>query len=163
VAEHEDEQPTPGERARRLIDQNSHMVIATTDLEGTPWVSPVFYVADDSYDLYWTSAAAARHSANIRESGAVAIVIFETEPEVDAVYLAGHAVELEEPDDVRMGIEIMGRKLQPERWQIEGTDDVTGEGPWRVYRAHPTTVEVREDGIEKGKAVAGREPADSRP
>jgi hypothetical protein len=155
---------TPQQRAQRLIDESDHMVIATVDANSAPWVSPVFYVRDDSYDLYWTSEKTARHSENIRSAGAAAIVICEAEPgkPVDAVYILAESTELADPEDVKRGIEVMARKPQPDKWLIEGVDDVTGSGPWRIYRARPITIEVRADAVEKGKSVVRRESADFR-
>jgi len=138
--------------------------VATVDANGMPWVSPVFYVPDENYDLYWTSEKTARHSENIRNTGAAAIVIYEAESAkpVDAVYMSAESAELTDPEDVERGIEVMARKPQPDKWLIESVDDVTGIGPWRIYRARPTAIEVRADAVKKGKAVVRRESADFR-
>jgi hypothetical protein len=157
-------QPTPPERARRLIDASINMTVATVDAAGVPWVSPVFYVPDDAYDLYWTSEPSARHSENIRCTGAAAIVIVEADPEarVDAVYMSAEATELTGPEEVERGIEVMLAKPQPERWKITSADDVSGDGPWRIYRAHPTAIDVRSSDSNRGRAVARRTPAEFR-
>ena len=109
---------TASETAKRLIDGNSNMVLATADPAGVPWVSPVFYVADGDYDLYWTSDPDARHSANVRSNAHVAIVIFKTDP-VDAVYISARAVEINDIAEVTKAVEIMHAKQQPERWVID--------------------------------------------
>jgi nitroimidazol reductase NimA-like FMN-containing flavoprotein (pyridoxamine 5'-phosphate oxidase superfamily) len=139
------------------------MIIATADAHGAPWASPVFYVPAENYDLYWTSEKTSRHSENIRSTGAAAIVIYEAErgKPVDAVYISAESTELADPEDVKRGIEVMARKPQPDKWLIESVDDVTGDGPWRIYRAHPTTIEVRADAVEKGKAVVAESPPTS--
>ncbi len=159
-----DPTPTPQDRARRLLEVTPNMTVASVGTDGTPWVSPVFFVADTDGDLYWTSETTARHSRHIRETGAVAIVIVEPDPErrVDAVYLAAEAVELSAAADIAHGIDVMTRKPQPERWMITGVEDVSGDGPWRIYRAHPTSIEVRASATVKGKAVARRQDAEFR-
>jgi len=156
------ERVTPLERARRLIDENDNMTVATADASGVPWVSPVFYAPDSEHNLYWVSAKRARHSENIRTNEHVGIVIFETRPATDAVYVSGAAVELNDPDDVATGMAVMAGKQQPERWQIDSVADVTGGGPWRIYRATPKTIEVRLERMEDHKAIVDREPADFR-
>jgi len=159
-----EERPTPQERAQRLIEVTVNMTVASVGADGAPWVSPVFFVADAAGDLYWTSETTARHSRNIRETGAVAIVIVEPDPErrVDAVYMAAAAVELSAGEDIAHGIDVLTRKPQPERWMITGVEDVTGDGPWRIYRAHPTSIEVRASATVNGKAVARRQDAEFR-
>jgi nitroimidazol reductase NimA-like FMN-containing flavoprotein (pyridoxamine 5'-phosphate oxidase superfamily) len=138
------------------------MTLATSGPSGDPWISPVFFVPDDAYDLYWVSGKTARHSRNIRDNPKVAIVVYETTPTVDAVYIAAHAKELTHPDEVRTAIDIVERREQPPQWRINGLGDVTSSGPWRIYRAAAVTIEVRLPSEEGGKAVVGREPADFR-
>jgi hypothetical protein len=53
-------------------------------------------------------------------------------------------------------------KEQPGKWIIEDSSDVTGDGPWRIYRATPKTIEVRAEDVENGKTVVIRESADFR-
>lgn len=71
-------------------------------------------------------------------------------------------VELATPAELQHAIGVMARKPQPARWSIDGLDDVVGDGPWRIYRAHPLTIEVRSQATRRGKPVARREPADFR-
>lgn len=155
---------TPRERARRLLDEQQNLVLATVDAAAIPWIAPVFYVPDEHYELFWTSDREARHSANVRATGTAAIVVYRAEPgqPVDGVYAQAEVSELEGSDDIAHGIEVMTRRRQPERWVIETAADVSGDGPWRIYRARLTSIEVRASGTKGGKAVALRQPADFR-
>jgi nitroimidazol reductase NimA-like FMN-containing flavoprotein (pyridoxamine 5'-phosphate oxidase superfamily) len=154
---------SPDQRAKHLIEDVDHMMLATADPSGKPWVSPVFFVPDpDGYDLYWTSWKDAKHSQNIRGNAQVGIAIYETEPRTDAVYIAARAVELDDPDEVRHGIEVMARREQPDRWVIKDSSNVTGEGPWRIYRASPETIDVRADAEAGGLPIVTRQRADFR-
>ena len=157
-----DTKRTPEQRAKRLMDENEHMTLATADSSGAPWVSPVFFVTDDAYDIYWVSDRDARHSQNVRHNPLVAVVVFETDPTVDAVYVSGRAKELKDVDEVRHAIAILDRRPQPEKWKIQDITDVTGGGPWRIYRASVETIEVRADAMRGTKDVVGREFADFR-
>jgi hypothetical protein len=155
---------TPQQRARRLIDVASNMTLATVGADGRPWVSPVFYVPDSRYDLYWTSEVSARHSENIRATGQGAIVIVEPDPDarVDAVYMDAEVTELVDATEIVRAIAIMRSKSQPERWMVTTAGDVSGDGPWRIYRARPLGMDVRTTGSAGDKAVARRQPADFR-
>jgi nitroimidazol reductase NimA-like FMN-containing flavoprotein (pyridoxamine 5'-phosphate oxidase superfamily) len=156
---------TPQERARRLLDEQQNLVLATVSAGGIPWIAPVFFVPDEAYQLYWTSDREARHSENIRATGTAAIVVYRVEPgqPVDGVYIQAAVSELSHPAEVARAIEIMLNRPQPEKWMIEDPGDVTGDGPWRIYRARASSIEVRASGSKRGKAVALRQPADFRP
>src|ERR1051325_9983052 len=76
--------------ARRVIDANHYMTIATREPDGGPRVSPAFYSAARYRDFYWVSSPEARHSRNVETAPAVAIVIFDSTARVgegEAVYL----------------------------------------------------------------------------
>src|SRR3954465_7268138 len=142
----------PKDRGRVLIYRNTLLTLATVDGRGRPWVSPVFYSLDDDYQLYWTSDVEARHSANVRETGVVAIVVHDVmDGETDAVYIEATAVELDDAAAVREGMEVMARRddLQPAHWRIEDIADVTGEGPWRVYKATRESTWLREMAMKR--------------
>jgi nitroimidazol reductase NimA-like FMN-containing flavoprotein (pyridoxamine 5'-phosphate oxidase superfamily) len=151
---------TPEQRARHLIDNHDDMTIATADSDGIPWVSPVFYVPDADDTLYWVSDVSARHSQNIRDNPAVAIVIFQTAPATDAVYITARAAELEDEAEIRHAIEVLRRKPQPERWVVHEMADVVGPSAWRAYRATPESIEIRALATKNGKVVVVREPTD---
>jgi hypothetical protein len=150
--------PSPAERARRILAQATNMTLATVSAAGAPWISPLFFTADEAHDLYWTSEPSARHSVNVRETGAGAVVVVCERPgePVDAVYMRVRCVEL------AAASEVMASKAQPERWRIGDLAQVSPGGPWRIYRAHPETVEVRMTAERDGSPVARRTPADFR-
>lgn len=155
--------PTPQERARSLLARNHLMTLATVDGEGRPWASPVFYSLDDDGRLYWTSDRDARHSANVRATGRVAIVVHDAaDGHVDALYLDATATELNEAAEVEQGTAVMRRRdaLQPARWHIADVAEVSGAGPWRIYRATPAARWVRSRSSKQGKPVVTRTPAD---
>jgi nitroimidazol reductase NimA-like FMN-containing flavoprotein (pyridoxamine 5'-phosphate oxidase superfamily) len=150
------------ERARLLIERNSLLTLATVNGHGRPWISPVFYSIDDEHQVHWVSDVEARHSANIRETAAVALVIHDmAEGATDAVYIEGTAAELNDHACVREGMEIMARRdsMQPAHWRINGIGEVTGEGPWRVYKATRNSTSVRAMQVKGGKHVVARRPA----
>jgi hypothetical protein len=125
-------------------------------------VAGLFVPDPERYDLYWTSWREARHSENIRNHPNVAIVVYETQPGTDAVYISAEAVELTDPSDIEHGIEVMARRSQPDRWVIKDISNVTGAGSWRIYRASPHTIEVRADAEAGALPIVTRQPAEFR-
>lgn len=83
--------------ARRVIDGNHYMTLATLDPDGRPRLSPVYYTCVRYAAFYWISSAGAQHSRNLAERPAVEIVIFDSTARVgegEAVYIAANATEV---------------------------------------------------------------------
>jgi Pyridoxamine 5'-phosphate oxidase len=55
----------PADIARRLIRSNMYLTLGSADGAGSPWVSPVFYVAQGHAQFLWVSSPDARHSRNV--------------------------------------------------------------------------------------------------
>ncbi len=54
------------------------MTIASSDETGEAWASPVAYVYDDSYNLYWVSVPKSKHQRNINYNPKVSLAIFDS-------------------------------------------------------------------------------------
>lgn len=61
--------------AEAIIDANRYLTIGTSNQDGTPWLTPVYYTPDRYTDFYWISSPDATHSRNIGERADVSIVI----------------------------------------------------------------------------------------
>ena len=86
--------------ARRVIDASHYMTLGTTDPDGRPRLSPVYYTPARYSDFYWVSSPDAQHSRNLAERPGAEIVIFDsTAPagEGEAVYITATARAI--PDD----------------------------------------------------------------
>lgn len=146
--------------AVRFVIQNSElMTVATADASGKPWVSPVGYVADDVYNLYWVSDKNAIHSKNVHERTQVGIVITGANPsgELDDVYFDAEAKELSNPEEIESAIRLRSTIDELEKFKINSVDDVTGDAAWRIYVARPLHVFKRSDGEANGQAITVRE------
>jgi len=55
--------------ARTIIAANSYLTLGTSDMNGHPWTSPVYFAAGSLRQYYWQSATDARHSRNLVERG----------------------------------------------------------------------------------------------
>lgn len=86
--------------ARHVIDANLYMTLGTTEPDGRPRVSPVYFTHAEYHDFYWVSSPEAQHSANVAARPDVAIVIYDSTAAVGngkAVYLTASAAQV--PDD----------------------------------------------------------------
>jgi nitroimidazol reductase NimA-like FMN-containing flavoprotein (pyridoxamine 5'-phosphate oxidase superfamily) len=123
--------------ARRLIEANMYMTIATADGDGRPWVSPVWFAAASDTEFLWVSAPDTRHSRNLAVRPEVAIVIFDSTVAVgsaEAVYLEALAEQVAD-DDIDEAIAIYSRRSQACGARPWTRSDVLAPEPFRLYRA----------------------------
>jgi uncharacterized pyridoxamine 5'-phosphate oxidase family protein len=135
--------------ARRVIDANHYMTLATTQPDGRPRVSPVYYTPARYTDFYWVSSPDARHSRNIAERPDIEIVIYDSSVPVgdgEAVYVTAHARAIDD-DDLDAVIPEAFRTTAGAR--AFARVELQGKAPLRLYVAHAMTCEVH---------VAGRHP-----
>jgi hypothetical protein len=122
--------------ALALIDANLYLTLGTTDPDGRPWTSPVFFAAAGTREFYWVSETDARHSRNLAQRPHVSIVIFDSTVAPyhgRALYAVGQASEVA-ASELNRGLEIYpgpaSRGGSPVTEQ-----DVTAPAPYRLYRA----------------------------
>ncbi len=83
--------------ARRIVDANMYMTLATADGDGRPWASPVWFAPLMYAEFLWVSTPEARHSRNIAQRPEVAIVIFDSTVPIggaEALYIEAVAEQL---------------------------------------------------------------------
>lgn len=139
---------TPQTTARRIIDTNHYLTLATADRDGRPWASPVYYTPDDGSDFYWVSRPDSRHSRNLADRPEVGVVIYDSQVPLlaaEAVYLTAHAEQVGEQDIGRCA-ELFRSRL-PELASF-GPERLRAPEPLRLYRAHAleASVLLRDDG-----------------
>jgi nitroimidazol reductase NimA-like FMN-containing flavoprotein (pyridoxamine 5'-phosphate oxidase superfamily) len=142
-------------QAKTIIKSNIYMSIATADASGKPWISPVFFAYDESYNLYWVSDKNALHSQNIRTRPQIAIAIFDStspEGEGDAVYYAAEATELSETSEISQAMKVMSSRVTVDEFKVKDVSEVTGAGAWRIYKASPQTISK----LSRGETVNGQ-------
>ena len=136
-----EQQPDLDAVARAILDANHYMTLGTADAAGHPWVSPVFFAADDYRDLYWISSPEATHSRNLAARPELSIVVFDSRAAVGAgdetaVYMAGTAFEVP-PADLEHTLGafpgFVGRGGREFR-----AADLRSPAPYRLYRAAVT-------------------------
>ena len=123
--------------ARRIIDSNVYMTLATADADGRPWASPVWFAHDAHSRFIWVSKPEARHSRNLVVRPDAGIVFFDSTPRQgtpEAVYVEARAEQVSEEDEQRL-IEVFSRRSESmgePAWTVE---DVRPPARLRLYRA----------------------------
>jgi nitroimidazol reductase NimA-like FMN-containing flavoprotein (pyridoxamine 5'-phosphate oxidase superfamily) len=138
----------PGtEVARRILDANDYLTLATADADGTPWATPVWYAARGTDEFIWVSRPGARHSRNITARPAVGIVIYDSTVPIGgaaAVYVEAVAGQVDAADRAD-ALAVFSGRLETrgvEAWQ---ETDVTEPAQHRLYRARASHVYVLGD------------------
>ena len=150
--------------ARRVIDGNLYMTLATLDPGGGPRLSPVYFTPARYTDLYWVSSPDAHHSRNLLERPEVRIVIFDSSVAVghaEAAYLSARARQVPDEElDAVLGEAFGGRGGA----RAFGREELTGDGDLRLYVATATSCEVlvRAGHPVYGRGIDTRMPADPR-
>jgi nitroimidazol reductase NimA-like FMN-containing flavoprotein (pyridoxamine 5'-phosphate oxidase superfamily) len=130
------------EMARRVIDHNRYLVLGTTEADGSPRLSPVYFTPVRYRDFYWVSSPDAQHSHNVRERPGVRVVMFDSTRapgDGEAVYLAGTAREVPAAELP----EVLDEAFDPARGGRRFTlDELSGEGDLRLYVATATSYDV---------------------
>ena len=83
--------------ARRIIDANRYLTLATADADGRPWVTPVWFAPEGYTDFIWVSRPSTRHSTNIAVRPGVGIVVFDSTVAIgqgQAVYIEAVAEQI---------------------------------------------------------------------
>jgi pyridoxine/pyridoxamine 5'-phosphate oxidase len=126
--------------ARRIVDSNIYMTLATADADGCPWASPVWFAHEGYGRFLWVSKPEARHSRNLAVRPQAAVVIFDStvgEGAAEAVYLEVEAGRVSEEDEKRY-IGIVSRRSEASGWPGWSVEDVRPPARLRLYLATAT-------------------------
>ena len=138
------ERTNTSETARRLVEANRYLTLATADAGGRPWASPVWYAPVGDAEFLWVSDPESRHSRNIAVRPEVAIVIFDsTVPEGGAEALYCDAVAAK-PSGLELECAIAAFSRHSEAGGVApwGLADVSPPARFRLYRASVQSLSV---------------------
>jgi len=145
--------------ARDVLDGNRYLVLGTTEDDGSPRVSPVYFTHHDYRDFYWVSSPDARHSRNVIARPPVSIVVFDSSvasADARAVYLTATAEQV--PED-RLAKECPRAFARPGKGaQPFAPEELRGAEPLRLYRATVTAhaVHIRGSDPTYGEGIDSR-------
>jgi nitroimidazol reductase NimA-like FMN-containing flavoprotein (pyridoxamine 5'-phosphate oxidase superfamily) len=129
--------------ARDIIRANRYLTLGTADADGRPWTSPVYFAPGGDREFYWVSETDAVHSRHLAGRPQVSLVVFDSTVvpyHGRAVYAAGEAREVPE-GDVERTLGVYPRPGGDGAAPLTPAD-VTGESPYRMYRATATELWV---------------------
>ncbi len=144
--------------ARKMIEDNIYMTIATATKNGKPWISPVFFAYDSKYNFYWGSSKNSLHSKLIRKNNRAAVVIFDSKvPEGtgDGVYMVGKASELPKKE-IHYAMKFLFNRTgkKSEYYKKMKTEDYYGKSPVHLYKFVPSKFWVLENSVKvNGKLI----------
>jgi uncharacterized protein YhbP (UPF0306 family) len=124
--------------AQEIIDAARYMVLATSDEDGVPWASPVWFAPDGYTRFLWVSREDTRHSRNLAVRSRLSIVIFDSSAPIgtgEGVYMDALAQQVDEPGSA---IEVFSRRSVEQgggEWTVA---DVSPPAELRLYRATAT-------------------------
>ena len=126
--------------ARAIIDGNLYLVLGTSDSDGAPWVSPVYYAPSGYREFLWVSDPEAAHSRNLAARPEISIVVFDSSVPIgtgQAVYMTAVAAELAGTDRER-GIEVFSQRSLAHGGDAWTVGHVVAPARLRLYRAVAT-------------------------
>jgi hypothetical protein len=147
--------------ARRVLDANRYVTLATLDPDGRPRLSPVYYTPARNCDLYWVSSPDAHHSRNLTERPQLELVVFDSSVPVggaEALYASATAREIGEAELE----DVVGEAFRPAGGaRAFAPDELRGAADLRLYVASMTACEVLVRGGDPvwGRGVDTRVPA----
>lgn len=138
--------------AQEILDNGYFLSLATLD-DGGLWVSDVFYVADDDWNIYWKSAMGTRHSKAIESNSAVAGTITITtkpgEPS-EALQISGNAGRVEEGLSLeveKLFLDKRGKNKKAELDKKNGGDSWYKLIPKKMRLSHQQTFELEKQDV----------------
>lgn len=134
--------------AANIINQIIYVTIASVSEDGEPWNSPVYSGFDSNLNFYWSSDKEGQHSKNIRSSGKVFLVIYDStakEGTGEGVYIQARARELGENEAIQTArLVTQERKGQLDEMTETEYQKFTGDSIRRVYKATPQKIWVND-------------------
>jgi len=141
--------------AKKMIEENIYMTIATASKDGKPWVSPVYFAYDSKFNFYWSSAKMSLHSRLIKNNNHAAAVIFNSnakEGTGDAVYMAGRAAEVSYTE-IPHALNLLSKRtgIANKYFKDRNPEDYGPSSPVRLYRFIPAKFWVLGKAVKVGK------------
>lgn len=123
---------------RDIIEANLYLVLATADVAGRPWSSPVYFAHTGFTEFFWVSSPDVTHSQNIAVRPEVGMAIFDSHAPISkgqGVYMSAAAELVEDAGETARGIEIFSRRSVSHGGGEWTPEDVRPDAGLRLYRA----------------------------
>lgn len=123
---------------RDIIEANLYLVLATADVAGRPWSSPVYFAHTGFTEFFWVSSPDVTHSQNIVVRPEVGMAIFDSHAPISkgqGVYMSAAAELVEDAGETAHGIEIFSRRSVSHGGGEWTPEHVRPDAGLRLYRA----------------------------
>lgn len=144
-------------RAREVLRDIHHILVATVNEDGSPHASPVLFVFDDRLHGFWASSLAALHSQNIARDPRVFLCVFDSLNGHSGLFLSGTAVALTDRPAIIRGhgyLQVLKKKLFGD--DLADITGYIGESPQRIYEFTPEQAWVNHSDRQDGVIVRDR-------
>ncbi|AKG20744.1 pyridoxamine 5'-phosphate oxidase family protein [Calothrix sp. 336/3] len=142
------------QQAQRILTTNIYCSIATSSIDGIPWISPLSFAFNNQINLYWSSAITSQHSQNIySNSGRVAVTIFDSSnPQgvPEGLYFSGVVQELV-AQDVEAVLPLFAARSR--RLVERKAIDYLGDSLRRMYKFQPLLAWVTGERLAVGNQL----------
>ena len=133
--------------ARRIIDANRYLTLATADADGRPWVTPVWFAPEGYTDFIWVSRPSTLHSTNIAVRPEVGIVVFDSTVAIgqgQAVYIEAVAEQIADTG-ADAAIAVFSARSEANGGRPWRPSDVVGAAAFRLYRARAAALYILDE------------------
>ena len=82
-----------------ILSESSTMTLSTLDPDGSPRSTPLYFVSDDRYKLYFISDSESIHSKNLSRNSHSSVAIYPHEPsweKLRGMQMKGHSYKLKQ-------------------------------------------------------------------
>lgn len=114
------------EVAKQYFSDNKHMQLATVS-NGQPWVCTVYFVADENFNLYWTSSRSRQHSLEILKDATSAVTVVRDTERKQALQITGQSFEVD-IDELERVHELYQSKFGTKDYSLEEMKQRTPDG-----------------------------------
>jgi uncharacterized protein YhbP (UPF0306 family) len=127
-------------RAKEIINDNKYMVLSTSDKNGDPWGTALFYTCDEKYNFYFYSNSDSSHCTNILQNPNVSLTIFNQESMVgsyDGVQIKGQVSEVtdtELPETILRYFKKITRGLPTSPSDLPNPDEFKAPNKLRFFK-----------------------------
>lgn len=105
------------ELVNKYLTENTHMQLATVR-NGQPWICTLYFVADNEFNLYWTSGRDRQHSLEIVNDPRAAVTVVRDTERKQALQITGNAFEVND-DDIDRVHSLYTAKFGPKDYDLE--------------------------------------------
>jgi general stress protein 26 len=140
-------------RAQEIIDKILYVTIASVDADGQPWNSPVFSAHDEDLNFYWGSHIDSQHSRNIKATGKVFLVVYDSTVEAgqgEGVYVKARAEEVVDDKEIQRVHKLLQDRRPVPYWKLS---QVAAPAPVRLFKATPDQIWMNDDGERDGQFI----------